>query len=46
MTSWSSVTDRVVERTLPAEGRAAAVQVNEDDGALVEVVDGSALYCR
>jgi len=33
------VTDRVVERTLPLKGVLRSVQANEDDGALVEVVD-------
>jgi hypothetical protein len=33
------VTDRVVEHTLPLKGELRSVQVNEDDGALVEVVD-------
>lgn len=33
------VTDRVVEHTLPLKGVLRSVQVNEDDGALVEVVD-------
>jgi hypothetical protein len=32
------VTDRVVEHTLPLKGVLRSVQVNEDDGALVEVV--------
>ena len=33
------VTDRVVERTLPLKGVLRSVQVNEDEGALVEVAD-------
>ena len=33
------VTDRVVEHTLPLKGVLRSVQVNEDEGALVEVVD-------
>ena len=33
------VTDRIVEHTLPLKGALRSVQVNEDDGALVEVVD-------
>ena len=33
------VTDRVVEHTLPLKGVLRSVQVNEDDAALVEVVD-------
>lgn len=33
------VTDRVVERTLALKGVLRSVQVNEDQGALVEVVD-------
>jgi hypothetical protein len=33
------VTDRVVEHTLPLKGALRSVQVNEDDGSLVEVVE-------
>jgi hypothetical protein len=33
------VTDRIVERTLPLKGVLRSVQVNEDEGALVEVAD-------
>jgi hypothetical protein len=33
------VTDRVVQHTLPLKGVLRSVHINEDDGALVEVVD-------
>jgi hypothetical protein len=33
------VTERTVERTIPLKGRLQSVNVNDDDAALVDVVD-------